>query len=97
MRHYLLTRFNVALPDSSGINLQPAWLDPRIDLFRRFCLPAVEAQTTKDFTWLIMCDPETPDPQRQERLREVEEQNRLQRDRSRAIPPDWRNFRAESE
>jgi Putative rhamnosyl transferase len=33
-----------------------AWLQRRLDLFLRFCLPSVAAQTREDFVWLVFCD-----------------------------------------
>jgi len=50
---FLLTRFNVAKCDED-------WLDIRLKLFEKFCVPSVLNQVYKDFTWLIFFDPRTP-------------------------------------
>lgn len=64
--HYLVTRFNVRLhgngpefirPDAKGTN----WEEERMPLFTRYCAPSIAGQTSKDFTWLIYTDTETPD------------------------------------
>lgn len=36
------------------------WLVPRMRMFKEVCLPSVLAQTSKDFTWLILVDSEIP-------------------------------------
>jgi hypothetical protein len=70
VQHLLETDFSVRM----GRELTSAWLAERIDLLRRFTLPAVAAQTTDAFTWLILCDQGT-DLLALEQLRE--EQRRL--------------------
>lgn len=60
--HVLLTRFN--LPSSgpeSLIRAKEGWLRTRIELFEKFCLPSVLAQTNQNFNWIIYLDPESPD------------------------------------
>ena len=59
--HYLITRFNVPVKnwdrDKAGKPvLDDAWMLSRLELFRRYCVPGVANQTSKDFTWLIYCD-----------------------------------------
>jgi len=49
MKHYLLTRFNY--PDSYKHMEQRLWL------FDKFTRPSIEAQTSKDFEWLILGKP----------------------------------------
>ena len=51
----------------------------------RFVLMAI-ALSAPIVTFRAFTDPETSNPQKEERLHDIEEQNRLQRDRSRAIP-----------
>lgn len=61
MRNIVLTRFNIATPGREApIRNTPGWLDRRFDLFERFCLPGMAAQTVKDFDWLIYFDEGTP-------------------------------------
>lgn len=43
---------------------QPGWLSTRFELFEKYCLPSVAAQTARvgeDFTWIIYFDEETPE------------------------------------
>lgn len=70
LHHTLITRFNLATPDreASFRNL-PGWLEARFDLFRRYCLPSIAAQSCQDFDWLVFFDENTPDWARSEILR----------------------------
>lgn len=59
--HVLLTRFN--LPSAgveSIVRAQEGWLRSRMDLFERYCVPSVAAQTNQNFVWLIYFDPQSP-------------------------------------
>ncbi|HVE14230.1 MAG TPA: glycosyltransferase [Elusimicrobiota bacterium] len=58
--HLLITRFNVAWPDGPNQGLDPGWLEARFQLFERFCLPSVRAQSCSNFRWLILMDERTP-------------------------------------
>jgi hypothetical protein len=58
-QHILLTRFNVRVFGSHG--LDPDWLAHRFRFFERICFPSVQAQTTRDFHWILFCDSATPD------------------------------------
>lgn len=59
--HAILTRFNVARPKQQDpIRLDPDWLARRFDLFERYCLPSVAAQTARDFHWIVYFDEATP-------------------------------------
>lgn len=63
MNHFILTRFNVRLypKDKKGNNtLTPEWLEHRFQLFERYTLPSLSAQTCKDFKWIVLIDRETP-------------------------------------
>ncbi|RMH27987.1 MAG: hypothetical protein D6693_04385 [Planctomycetota bacterium] len=61
--HLILTRFNVRVDAAwSRAGLDPAWLEHRFGLFDRYCLPSIEAQTERAFTWLIFFDAATPEP-----------------------------------
>ena len=64
-RHIILTRFNLQYEKDSTLHIQSAWLDNRITLFEQYCLPSIQQQTCKDFTWLLLADEHTPDVQRQ--------------------------------
>jgi hypothetical protein len=59
--HVLLTRFNLPTAGrESQVRAQEGWLRNRVDLFERFCLPSVRAQTSGDFRWIVYFDPESP-------------------------------------
>lgn len=60
-RHVLMTRFNLATPGrESAMRNRPGWLMERFDLFERYCLPSVAAQTEQSFEWIIYFDDRTP-------------------------------------
>jgi len=64
-QHFLLTNFNVRLSkfsqDGNGRPvLTEEWLEHRLILFERFCLPSVLGQTNLGFTWLVRYDDAMP-------------------------------------
>lgn len=62
-KHFLVTPFNL-LSFPMGIEDQKKWEEwtvRRIDLFKYYCLPSLEKQSNKDFTWLIYFDAQTPE------------------------------------
>ena len=61
LAHVVMTRFNLATPGrESDIRNKPGWLMRRFELFERYCLPSIGAQTRTDFSWLIFFDEATP-------------------------------------
>jgi hypothetical protein len=59
--HVVMTRFNLATPGrESDIRNRPGWLAERFDLFERYCLPTMAAQTEQAFRWVIYFDEGTP-------------------------------------
>ncbi len=54
MKHFLITEWNVDMLDME-------WLLERQKLFEKFTLPTVQAQTSKDFEWILVSDSRTPD------------------------------------
>lgn len=74
--HVVMTRFNMPTPGrESQIRNRPGWLEGRFDLFERYCLPSIAAQTAprEAFHWMVFFDVETPQVFRDriERCREV--------------------------
>ncbi len=66
MSHIILTRFNVPTPGREAeIRARTGWLERRFDIFAQYCLPAVAAQTARDFIWIIYFDTATPKPFRE--------------------------------
>lgn len=61
--HLVITPFNLPVHGSPGID--PDWLRHRFELFERFCLPSVRAQTNQEFVWYVLADPRTPSPFRE--------------------------------
>lgn len=58
--HVLLTRFNLpSIGRESVIRAQDGWLRERIELFLRYTVPSVEAQTAP-VRWLVYLDPASP-------------------------------------
>jgi hypothetical protein len=69
--HFIVTRFNVkgrnwVEDKNKSSSLTDSWLEHRIHLFRKYCLPSVTAQSNPDFTWLIYLSSDTPDQFRKE-------------------------------
>ena len=63
MKHYLLTRFNLRLWPHNKVGEETrseAWLRRRVELFERYTLPSVVAQTCQDFVWIILIDWDSP-------------------------------------
>ncbi|SDS49694.1 glycosyltransferase [Microlunatus soli] len=60
--HVLVTRFNLPSPGpESLIRAQDGWLQNRIQLFERYTVPAVRAQTFGGrFDWIVYLDPQSP-------------------------------------
>lgn len=54
-----MTRFNLRSERGHMSVQPPGWLERRMELFERYCLPSVQAQGA-DFEWLLFCDSETP-------------------------------------
>ncbi len=59
--HYLVTRFNVPVDnwnkDKAGqTTLDDAWMQHRLSLFTRYCVPTIRTQTEHRFHWIIYCD-----------------------------------------
>jgi hypothetical protein len=64
-RHVIITRFNVRYREAAHKRLEakgmnPVWLAERFDLFEKYCLPTVLAQTCQEFIWFIYFDSATP-------------------------------------
>jgi hypothetical protein len=63
-KHYLITRFNLKNPEwnttkNNETLLNDDWMNHRLELFQNYCLPAVTAQSNKNFKWLIFFDTST--------------------------------------
>jgi len=62
--HFLITRFNLKSTwseDKNGIETNTeAWLENRYHLYQKYCFSSVKNQKTKNFTWLVYFDSDTP-------------------------------------
>ncbi len=59
--HVLLTRFNLPTPGAESlIRAREGWLRRRVELFEKFCVPSVRAQTNRNFHWIVYFDPQSP-------------------------------------
>jgi len=64
--HFLCTRFNISLYGKSqkvvgGNPIVPEeWMQSRMVLWERYCVPSVYNQSNQNFTWLVVFDPKTP-------------------------------------
>lgn len=62
--HFIITRFNLNLYAQDKHDLPTRtdrWLEHRFEVFERYCLPSVAAQTSGNFTWLCLFDAATPE------------------------------------
>lgn len=60
MKQILLTKFAVSFaPDNPRQRFEhnEGWLDERMGLFKKYCLPSVQAQSIKDFDWWFIASP----------------------------------------
>jgi hypothetical protein len=59
--HVIVTRFNLpSRGHESLIRARHNWLEDRIRLFERHCLPSVAGQTCRSYSWIIYFDPQSP-------------------------------------
>jgi hypothetical protein len=59
--HVILTRFNLpSRGPESLIRAQDGWLQRRVELFERYTIPSVVAQTTAGVRWVVYFDPQSP-------------------------------------
>jgi hypothetical protein len=57
----VITRFNLPSPGAESlIRAKEGWLRGRVELFERYCLPSVVAQSDRDFAWIVYVDPASP-------------------------------------
>ncbi|RZN83121.1 MAG: hypothetical protein EVB11_06375 [Winogradskyella sp.] len=75
--HYIVTRFNIKsegwVNDKNGKKVNDlTWLKKRYNLFETFCLPSMQSQTDKGYSWLVFFDKNTPEEfkKRNEDIRE---------------------------
>jgi len=64
MTHFLITRFAIPFAKDSiryeRCTNAPGWFDKRCDLFEKYTLPSIEAQTNQDFYWILIANPDFP-------------------------------------
>ena len=60
--HYILTRFNLALYTDNPYKIKDPdkWMVDRCELFEKFTLKTVQAQTVQNFKWILSFDELTP-------------------------------------
>ena len=76
-KHFVVTRFNMPIFPTRNNgdevkNNDVGFLNKRLDIFERYCMPSLRKQTCQDFQWLVMFDINTPQVIK-ERLVHVEE------------------------
>jgi len=64
-KHFIITRFNIPLVgifsnDKNQNAIDDEWLNDRVGLFEKYCLPSICRQTCKNFVWLVFFDKESP-------------------------------------
>ena len=63
MKHAILTQFAIRWPEGHRRRRweqRASWLQYRMELFQRYTVPSVQAQTFKDFDWWLIIDPTFP-------------------------------------
>lgn len=61
IQHVILTRFNLrSRGRDEAFRSSKNWLANRFELFEKYCLPSMEAQTQQNFFWLVYFDIGTP-------------------------------------
>ena len=68
MQHFLCTKFALLFLGNSSLEKYKTWLDERpnnwleerFELFEKYTLPSIQAQTEKNFRWLLMCNRNHP-------------------------------------
>lgn len=59
--HVFLTRYNLPSRGAESlIRAREHWLTQRTEMFERITIPAMTAQTVRDYTWLVFFDSESP-------------------------------------
>ncbi len=62
--HFIITQFNLRnfpLSNNKEYESRVKWTRNRITLFREYCLPSVLNQSSREFTWLLYFDSDTPE------------------------------------
>ena len=63
IKSIIVTRFAMRFSEDSPrrkYEMKPGWVDYRMDLFHKYCLPSVKAQTYKEFDWWFLVHPQFP-------------------------------------
>jgi len=63
MKSVLITRFAMRFAEDNPrrrYEIKPGWVDYRMGLFNKYCLPSVQAQTYKDFDWWFLVHSQFP-------------------------------------
>jgi Putative rhamnosyl transferase len=59
--HLLITKFNVQTSFAASlVRLAASWLNARLELFERYCLPSVAGQKGAEFRWIVFFDAASP-------------------------------------
>lgn len=64
-KHFIITLFNLPLwklDKNNRPTLTKEWLENRLNIFEKYCIPSVMAQSNHNFIWLCLCDKSTPEP-----------------------------------
>lgn len=68
-KHFILTRFNTTLisepvsidREGERKRYDPSWLEHRVNIFEKVCVPTIKNQTNKGFKWIVLFGENTPD------------------------------------
>lgn len=65
IKHFVITRFNMPIfptrvNGEKVKNCDVDFLNNRLDIFEKYCMPSLRNQTNQNFQWLVMFDVNTP-------------------------------------
>ena len=86
VQHLVQTRFSVRMFWGHADGAPLDWLERRLELLHTYCAPAIAAQSSEHFTWLLYCDRGTP-PEVMAPLRRLEREIPALR-----IAPTYKHF-----
>ena len=59
INHFIKTRFNAPFKEKDEKRLDLKWLNYRLDIFEKYCVPSVLSQTNQNFFWFVLIDEKT--------------------------------------
>ncbi len=61
MEHFIFTRFSLRMKKAVDRSTDETWLRERVQILNQFLLPSLRGQTCRNFRWILMVSPSTPE------------------------------------